>query len=369
MKLNPPGIGHQIGFKKESKHWRGIKTTQPKKYPDEFYEFHPTSKLTNPVDKIRQKSFIRNPDKTKLDLKKKEINPLRKRLIQTRNKVNLDHFPSLIEFLLPTRKQQKDRMGRRNKTTNQTKITNSELLALKLIKPYVVPEGVNKNPMTIKQEGTHFKKPGQLKPASLALKLVKPRNTKKQEMTQKHRPIENVKLQKGNPEKYQDVKNKNLAADKKTIKSNNNGVTGANVGGYRKNIKNKTEVRKSKDYEDKSTQHQLSITSKRVKTETKTDFSHRIHNGLQKFNLRKRKGVVTSQTIAQSLRKPHIDALQYTKSSENSEEAVFEFETTVSVSLDSGGYLMTIILISQIIVFGMFLYNRALSEHKHDGDD
>ena len=41
---------------------------------------------------------------------------------------------------------------------------------------------------------------------------------------------------------------------------------------------------------------------------------------------------------------------------------VFEFETNISVSLDSNGYLLTIILISQIIIFGMVLYSRSLHD-------
>ena len=46
------------------------------------------------------------------------------------------------------------------------------------------------------------------------------------------------------------------------------------------------------------------------------------------------------------------------------DDPVFEFETKVSVSLDSNGYLMTIILISQIIIFGMVLYSRSLHDAK-----
>ena len=45
---------------------------------------------------------------------------------------------------------------------------------------------------------------------------------------------------------------------------------------------------------------------------------------------------------------------------EEEEEPVFEFETRVAVSLDSSGYLMTIIFISQIIILGMALYSRSL---------
>ena len=45
-------------------------------------------------------------------------------------------------------------------------------------------------------------------------------------------------------------------------------------------------------------------------------------------------------------------------------DKVFEFETTISVSLDTGGYMMTIILISQIIIFGMVLYSRSLNEQQ-----
>ena len=43
-------------------------------------------------------------------------------------------------------------------------------------------------------------------------------------------------------------------------------------------------------------------------------------------------------------------------------DKVFEFETTISVSLDTNGYMMTIILISQIIIFGMVLYSRSVNE-------
>ena len=52
------------------------------------------------------------------------------------------------------------------------------------------------------------------------------------------------------------------------------------------------------------------------------------------------------------------------------EEPVFEFETRVAVSLDSSGYLMTIIFISQIIIFGMALYSRSLhSEARNSADE
>ena len=49
---------------------------------------------------------------------------------------------------------------------------------------------------------------------------------------------------------------------------------------------------------------------------------------------------------------------------QHDDDPVFEFETKVSVSLDSKGYLMTIILISQIIIFGMVLYSRSLHDAK-----
>ena len=52
--------------------------------------------------------------------------------------------------------------------------------------------------------------------------------------------------------------------------------------------------------------------------------------------------------------------------SQDKENPVFEFETKVSVSLDSNGYLMTIILISQIIIFGMVLYSRSLHDAKNN---
>lgn len=52
--------------------------------------------------------------------------------------------------------------------------------------------------------------------------------------------------------------------------------------------------------------------------------------------------------------------------SEDKDDPVFEFETKVSVSLDSNGYLMTIILISQIIIFGMVLYSRSLHDAKNN---
>ena len=45
---------------------------------------------------------------------------------------------------------------------------------------------------------------------------------------------------------------------------------------------------------------------------------------------------------------------------------VFEFETNISVSLDSNGYLLTIILISQIIIFGMVLYSRSLNDKSNN---
>ena len=55
---------------------------------------------------------------------------------------------------------------------------------------------------------------------------------------------------------------------------------------------------------------------------------------------------------------------------EEEEEPVFEFETRVAVSLDSSGYLMTIIFISQIIIFGMALYSRSLhSEARNSADE
>ena len=98
--------------------------------------------------------------------------------------------------------------------------------------------------------------------------------------------------------------------------------------------------------------------------------------------VRKRQGTV-DQTISVSprnythkterkihpnlLKKRHSSLLKKDKEAElarDEEEPVFEFETKVSVSLDSNGYLMTIILISQIIIFGMVLYSRSLHDAK-----
>ena len=63
-------------------------------------------------------------------------------------------------------------------------------------------------------------------------------------------------------------------------------------------------------------------------------------------------------------------APQQVSSAGKEEEPVFEFETRVAVSLDSSGYLMTIIFISQIIIFGMALYSRSLhSEARTSADE
>ena len=99
--------------------------------------------------------------------------------------------------------------------------------------------------------------------------------------------------------------------------------------------------------------------------------------------VRKRQGL-PDQTVSVSSRnnsrkttgkiKPNVLRRRYSKRKEekkiyqakDEEDPVFEFETKVSVSLDSNGYLMTIILISQIIIFGMVLYSRSLHDNKNN---
>lgn len=100
--------------------------------------------------------------------------------------------------------------------------------------------------------------------------------------------------------------------------------------------------------------------------------------------VRKRQGL-PDQTVSVSSRnnfrkttgkiKPNVLGRRYSKlrkedkkiyQSKDEEDPVFEFETKVSVSLDSNGYLMTIILISQIIIFGMVLYSRSLHDNKNN---
>ena len=98
--------------------------------------------------------------------------------------------------------------------------------------------------------------------------------------------------------------------------------------------------------------------------------------------VRKRQGLV-DQTVSvssgknfrktNSKIKPNIFNKRYPKYSKKEKipspdgnDPVFEFETKVSVSLDSNGYLMTIILISQIFIFGMVLYSRSLNEARNN---
>lgn len=75
-----------------------------------------------------------------------------------------------------------------------------------------------------------------------------------------------------------------------------------------------------------------------------------------------------SKTLLKSAlrkRKLKSKSKSYSKKTSNNDaslDKVFEFETTISVSLDTSGYMMTIILISQIIIFGMVLYSRSLNE-------
>ena len=346
MKLSP----RESDFENESQPWLPIKTTRTKKYPDEFYEFHPTGKLTNPVNQIEQKLAVRNTHKTRLDLKKKvvlrRINPFQKPGSHTRNKVSPDNLTSLIDFFLPTSRDrhERERLGRRSEDSDT---------ARQQVKPGLGSKGIKKKQLIMKQK--QLKKVGKPSADLLALKIVKPSKVKKKE---KQKQRENLR-EKGEAKNYQDVRNKELAVSKKTIKFNKDGDTRPSDGPKKKTeilpSENKTEIRKSKIYqENKSTQHLLSINQKRTKT-------HQVSNGLQKSMLKK-KGVLTHQ---QNPLKPNLNR----ESVEKSSEAVFEFETTVSVSLDSGGYLMTIILISQIIVFGMFLYSRTLKEHQDEADN
>ena len=347
--------------------WKGLKPTTPKKYPDEFYEFHPTREVDNSVNKIIRKSTIRNINKTNPDLKKdvlERTNPLEK--LTRRTKVNFDNFPSLYEFFQPETDQQLDRSARQQ--SNQTRL-DPEFLALKTIKPVFAPASIKKkqiikNPL----ERRLVKKSNQLSPDLLALKIVKPESVERQEAGQKERPTENSKVQEGPGEKYLDVRNKKSAAERKTLKFNNDvGVTDR----YRNTeIKaDKTKLRKSKIYQKKNTSHLLSIKNRAgTRSETKAEFSHRTHNKRNKHNaehksntLNRRKGFVSGRNSGEIPPRRQTDVREYIQSNEES-EAVFEFESTISVSLDSGGYLMTIILLTQVVVFGMFLYARTLNE-------
>ena len=360
-------------LQKERNDWKGLKPTKPKKYPDELYEFHPTWELNNPVNQIIRKSTIRNINKTNLDLKKDVLerpNPSEK--LSRRTKVNSDNFPTLFEFFQPEPDHQLDRSGRQH--SNQTEL-KSEFLALKAIKPVFVPAKIKKKQIIRNHpERRLIKKSNQLSPDLLALKIVKPETVKRQEAEQKERPIENSKVQEEPGEKYPELRNKKSPAERKTIKFNNDGgVTGPSVGGrYRnKEIKaDRTKLRKSKIYPNKNTSHLLSINRVGNRSETKGEFSHRKHNkyykhnvGHKSSNLSRRKGFVSSRNSGEIPARRQKDVIGYIKSDEES-EAVFEFESKISVSLDSGGYLMTVILLSQIIVFGMFLYARTLNEQE-----
>ena len=154
------------------------------------------------------------------------------------------------------------------------------------------------------------------------------------------------------------METKKSAESKKTIKFNTDDKTVRQngEGWYRtkrvKYNKNKTQLRKSKTYkQDKSPHHHPSITG---------ESSHQIFNVLQKSGLRKRKGESGQESPQQ---------FYVFRKSEEKTSKVFEFETTISVSLDSGGYLMTIILLSQLIVFGMFLYSRTVTDQKAELED
>ena len=92
--------------------------------------------------------------------------------------------------------------------------------------------------------------------------------------------------------------------------------------------------------------------------EAKTYLPLRIFTGLP--GLSKRKG----ESSQESRQQFYVD-----RKSEEKTSKVFEFETTISVSLDSGGYLMTIILISQLLVFGMFLYSRTVTDQKAEQEN
>ena len=41
---------------------------------------------------------------------------------------------------------------------------------------------------------------------------------------------------------------------------------------------------------------------------------------------------------------------------------VFEFETNISISLDGTGYALTLLLVSQIIIFGMVIFAGVFNE-------
>ena len=314
-------------------------------YPDEFYEFHPTRKLLNPVNKIVPNSPVRTIHKTKLDSQKKEvsgkINPLKKPVYRIRKIISLDIFTSLIGFFRPGGgRRQHNRVGQRDEEVKPPK-HRPEYIALKMVRPRVVSAVVKKKQM--------IKDP--LEPR----KIVKPR---KMEAKQIQNPIENIKLPKGEVEKsYQNVENKKSAESKKTIKFNTDDRTlrQTGEGWYRtkrvKYNKNKTQLRKSKTYKQDSTHHHPSITG---------ESSQQIFNALQKSGLRKRKGESGQESPQQ---------IYVFRKSEEKTSKVFEFETTISVSLDSGGYLMTIILLSQLIVFGMFLYSRTVTDQKAELED
>ena len=355
-------------FTKERNDWKGLKPTKPKKYPEELYEFHPTGELNNPVSKIIRKSTTRNINKTNLDNKKDvvvldRVNPPVK--LSERTTVNVDNFPSLFEFFHHEPSQQLERSGRQD--SNQTKL-NSEYLAVKTIQPVFVPANNKKKQIIRKsekkgEEGKErdlIKKSNQLRPDLLALKIVKPQLLRRQEAEQKQRRIEHLKVpgrlggQGGPGEKSLETKIKKSSVERKPIKFNNAGVV--RPSGYRnREIKaTKTKLRKSKIYQKNPSHPLLSINRLGTRSETKAEFSQGTHNrhnnaGQKSNSLNRRKGFVSSRKTGEIPTRRHIDSIQIQNIQQSTEEseAVFEFESTISVSLDSGGYLMTIILVRE----------------------
>ena len=112
------------------------------------------------------------------------------------------------------------------------------------------------------------------------------------------------------------------------------------------------------------TTKRASIFSRRINRKQFTKQKDRNSKSYQ--SLRRRNGLTRDEILGPPVQyiraQYHRSGSDVAVSKNEEKEAVFEFETKISVSLDSSGYLMTIIFISQIIIFGMVLYSRSLHQ-------